>query len=423
MRPTYFARRLRFQNGERTSTVIRRDTGMPVHSIVLYLDTYRLQGLKADTIHAAACSLALLFRHLDHHGIDLPARLLARQFLTKSELDRLADLAQLHVKDLATEDSSPRRVRHASKVRTMDRIRMENSKAKPRRTVVLHTRATRLRHFGGFLQFLGEYCAERLSDPADQDQQSKRVARGVEALLAMVPKERGLAKLGARQGLDAEQQALMLATVHPDSPTNPWKNPFVRTRNYLIVVLFLAAGLRRGELAGLEVGDIGTARPIVTVYRRADNDRDLRVHQPVAKTADREIPLDVAILRRLREYVQGRHTLKAARKLAQLFVTDDGKRALSYDAIGKIFKDIRRACEDLPGLSAHVLRHTFNDRFSEAAEAMGLTEGKEEKARSVVNGWKAGSGTAATYTKRTIERRANAATRRLQEQLEQEGKK
>lgn len=416
MRRLYVARRLRFENGERVSATISVETGLPVHAVVLFLNRYRTKGKQANTINSAARSLALLYRHLDEAKIDLLDRLRQGRFLTPAELDRLADVAQYRLGDL--DEEPPGRGPVASNVRSLERMRMRRRREKERELVEVATRATRIRHFRDFLTFLGEYYANELP-PAQSDVLLVQAKRGAAALSAMVPEVRGRAGLGARAGLDETQQELLLGVVDPNSPSNPWKNPFVRERNFLIVALYLASGVRRGELAGLQVGDLSTTKPRLTVYRRADDPNDKRVHQPVAKTRDREIELDAAIMQRLWQYLALRRAKKPARKLAQVWVTDDGKAALSYDAFGKIFTDVRKACPELPhNLTGHVLRHTWNDRFSAIARKMGLTAAQEEKARATQQGWSPGSQMPAVYTRRTTEATGQQVGLKLQQELE-----
>lgn len=77
--------------------------------------------------------------------------------------------------------------------------------------------------------------------------------RALEALRAQIPSVSTRAQLGAREGLSKEDQDRLLKIIDPDSPENPWERGFVRQRNRLIVLLFLATGMRRGELLGLRI--------------------------------------------------------------------------------------------------------------------------------------------------------------------------
>jgi hypothetical protein len=56
-------------------------------------------------------------------------------------------------------------------------------------------------------------------------------------------------------------------------------------------------------------------------------------------------------------------------------------------------------------------------------EEASVAEREEEEFRSYSMGWAPGSGTAKTYTRRHIRKKANKASLRLQEQFSKENKK
>jgi integrase len=256
--------------------------------------------------------------------------------------------------------------------------------------------------------------------PKDQAAQlADEAKQGLDALKAQIPRVSTRAKLGARQGLTQEQEDLLLNVIALDSPQNPWAAGFVRVRNRLMVITLLATGMRRGELLGLQVRDISTHQAKVQILRRADTREDARVHQPNAKTCDREIPIAPTVLRALTEFIRTeRHNIKAARKIPQVFTSDEGN-ALSLSSLNQVFVDIRRACEQLPrDLTSHVMRHTWNERFSELADAVGMSEVEEQNARALHQGWAVGSKMGATYTRRHTERKAREMALGLQHKLE-----
>lgn len=408
------AKRIRFQNGERMSVLVRTD-GLPVHEAVLFLGRYRTRGRAANTIHQVCAHLAQLHNALADQGINLVDRFHSGSFLRISELERLAQIAQLNAGDLDDDDvASPK-----ANVINLETVRMRRKAVETTPLPVdPATHATKIRNFAAYLRYVSEYVAADL-DPKARPRLSQETDRGLKALLAHVPRVSKRAKLGARQGLSKEDQDRVLAAVHPGSPTSPWRQPYVRVRNWLIVVLLLATGMRRGELLGLQIGDLQVRQPKVRIIRRADSASDPRTKQPNAKTYDREIELPPATMARLWKYINvDRHAIKRARRIPQVFVSDEGD-ALSESSIDKLFRELRQACPDLPGrLTSHVMRHTWNERFSEEAEAMGLSDKEEEKARSNQQGWVEHSKTAATYTRRHTERKGREVSLRLQQKLE-----
>jgi len=89
---------------------------------------------------------------------------------------------------------------------------------------------------------------------------------------------------------------------------------------------------------------------------------------------------------------------------------------LSIKGLNKIFLEIQKVQpKELSNLTPHLLRHTANDRFSQLMDQRGATSAEEEKMRSYLMGWKEGSGTASTYTRRHIEKKAREAALKLQE--------
>jgi len=361
-------------------------------------------------------TLALLYRELDTAGIDLLQRLRQGQFLTVQELNRLVDATQYWLADLSDEDADER---GSSNVIDIKRIRIRRKSAvEEAKPVSVGTQATRLRYMADYLGFLATYIGATLSASLRKEMAFES-DRALEAFRAQIPPVSKRAKLGAREGLSKDDQDRLLKVIDPDSPDNPWERGFVRQRNWLIVVLLLATGMRRGELLGLQIRDLDQRLPKLRIIRRADASEDPRRIQPNTKTNDREVELRPAIMRAVWSYINyHRKKIKTARKYPQLIVADEGK-PLSLKSIDKIFVQLRDACPGLPiTLTSHVMRHTWNERFSEQAELLGLTDAVEEKARNEQQGWADNSKSAATYTRRHATRKGRELSLKLQEQLD-----
>jgi integrase len=225
--------------------------------------------------------------------------------------------------------------------------------------------------------------------------------------------------LSGREGLEPEVVSELLRVIQADSPDNPWHDEHSRHRNELIVLWLYYLGLRRGELLGVRVSDIDFRKGTVVIARRADDKNDPRRRQPNAKTRAREIPLASDLLEKTSNYVMTfRAKLSGARKHGFLFVTSDTGRPMSIPAFSKIFVVLREKCKNLPrNLFAHLLRHTWNDRFSEEMDRRGVAEETEKKTRSYLMGWSETSGSAATYTRRHIRKKAEQASLSMQEQI------
>jgi integrase len=227
------------------------------------------------------------------------------------------------------------------------------------------------------------------------------------------------AMLGGREGLTQEKQERLLSVVHPDSPENPWERGFVRKRNWLIVVLLLSTGMRRGELLGLQIRDIDPHESKIRILRRADALDDPRREQPNAKTRDREAQLSLPIMKLLWDHItQDRAAIRASAQWPQVIVSDEGE-PLSLSSITKMFELLREACPGLPSnLTSHVMRHTWNERFSEQAESMGLSEAVVTKVRNESQGWTPTSKMEMHYRRQHIKKTGNRLNLKVQEGID-----
>lgn len=392
---------------------MQRPDGAPVHEATLYLLRLRTRALASNSIHTVCGTLAIVYNELK--DVDLLERFKAARFLTAAELGRLETAAQFWANDLPSEKPTSSK----AKVISLHRVHPKARSIAPEQDqVVLQTRATRLRHIAQFLEFLAGYVEGSL--PRAQGQElAAQAKQGLAAFRGGIPRVSNRAKVGARTGLADEQVDLLLAVVNPESKANPWRRGFVRKRNWVIVVLLLATGMRRGELLGLQIRDIAQHTAQLEILRRADDPDDPRAEEPNTKTGERRVELSPSIMRVFWRYInEDRHAIKAARKHQYIFVADDGA-PLSLSSIDKLFQELRRECPGLPrNLTSHVMRHTWNDRFSEQADAMGLSPELEQKARNEQQGWTDDSKTAATYTRRHASRKGREISLKLQEKLD-----
>ena len=91
---------------------------------------------------------------------------------------------------------------------------------------------------------------------------------------------------------------------------------------------------------------------------------------------------------------------------------------MSIPSVNKVFKVLREKHPELPAnIFPHILRHTWNDRYSEEMDANKVGEEAEKKTRSYLMGWSETSGTAVTYTRRHIRKKARAASLAMQENM------
>lgn len=236
-----------------------------------------------------------------------------------------------------------------------------------------------------------------------------------------------------KYGLTREQRKRFLEVIHPDSDENPFDLAH-RHRNYALLLLYYELGLRRAEPLALKSCDLQfhSNMPILHVHRRPDDPEDPRQDQPLIKTAARSLPVGQRLCRAIEDWLvyhrSDRARYPGARKVPYVFVAENG-RPLALRSTYDLFVRIRTSFPELPAnLSAHILRHDANDRFSELCDEVrrekksGSTEehiadALEIQMRNYLMGWKKHSKQAVKYMRRTIETKATEYSLRLQDRV------
>jgi integrase len=171
----------------------------------------------------------------------------------------------------------------------------------------------------------------------------------------------------------------------------------------------LGHGLRIGELLSLRVEDVDLGRDEFRIIRRPDAPDDPRRRQPLVKTNGRLEPL-LEVSELTEDYMfRLRARIPGARAHPFLFVDVRNGRPLSTSAASKVFRQLGRAIGLQKGFSPHVLRHTWNDLFSEHMDREHVPEELEKRMRNHLQGWSDDSAAAATYTRRHVREAAAKA--------------
>lgn len=404
-------------SGERLPILLDRE-GMPMFDPTVFaLTEVRGRNLASNTIGIVLRSVMAFHLFLDARGIDLDARLTAGELLSLGEVEDLARLCRWHLTELAALSRVSEGA--ASKVVSLEKVRMGVQKDSPAE-VDDDVAASRLRYIRMYLQWL---AGERLgrhgvapSVAARLGDLSRRVAKAIDT---RIPNKSGRNQLNQREGLSDEAQAELLRVTDPHSPNNPWRDQHTRYRNALLVNWLLYLGIRMGEALGVRVSDIVVYQKEVTIHRRADDPDDPRRQQPQTKTRARVLPLNDSLMAQTQDYILNhRSAFPQAKKRPFLFVASRTGQPLTISAVGKLFQELRKKCPSLPkGLSAHVLRHTFNDMLSKYMEENGVPPEDEKPSRIYLNGWSPTSKMAAVYTRRYVRNKAKEVSLALQEQL------
>jgi integrase len=412
----YAVRTLVLQSGERLPILLNSDTGSPLFEPTVYaLTELRARNRAAATIEQALRAVLVLYTFTDSRGIDLNARLAKGRLLQLGEIDELARQCRLA---LAAADPHVTVALSGRRRPSAAGVWMRSGQAPVE--IDASSAALRLRYIRDYVRWLAIDRLQHIERGNPTHTALLAESELVVRLLGQrIPSTASRDFVGQRQGLSPEALARLNEVITPSSSENPWKGAHARERNALIVHWLRSLGLRRGELLGVRIPNINFQANEVRITRHADDPDDPRIRQPNTKTYGRLVPLDDELAQLTRHYILGtRRAIAGARKHDYLFVANGTGAPLTLGAVDHIFTALRRKCPDLPSdLSAHVLRHTWNDRFSELMDEKDIPEEIEHKMRSRLMGWSETSKTASTYTRRHVHKRAREAALQLQRSI------
>ncbi|MYM41844.1 tyrosine-type recombinase/integrase [Duganella qianjiadongensis] len=413
MAERYTIRTSVFESGERFPLLVDFYSGVPLFDPTVFtLTEFRARNRASATIDQVLRALKVFLLFCDKYQIDMEERMLEGRMLELGELDALVQLCRLPITDIETQSdaSSPVPVRE---VVCLERYRAKAKKGLPE--VGGDSAGVRIRYIKQFIGWLAD--RRLLSWNAHHPSRAALLnARGIviHGLAARIPTGKGRNKTRSRRALDELIQERLWQIVDVNSPENPWEGSHARIRNELIVRWFMGLGIRRGELLGIRITDVDFRANEVFIARRADDPNDPRVQQPNAKTADRLLPISDDLAQRTRKYIfEERRSFSKARMHGFLFVANGGA-PLSLRGLNRIFEVLCTKHSGLPNIFPHLFRHTNNHNFSKLADEQNMDPEKEKKTRSQLMGWSETSGTAETYTRREIERKAREASLQLQ---------
>lgn len=411
----YTVKTILFRTGERFPMLIDDKTGMPDYwSTVFSITQYRSKGSAANTIEQILRHLIILNLFLKHNypeEIDIEKRLQKGRLLSLHEIESLCDLCTLKLEDITKLYTQRKPSKQNLKLSSMEAFRSNKSQIQIS-TVGTATAGNRIRGIKNFLIWRINVYAATLEEYDNNLHSLTEVKQLVaSSFSSRIPTTSHNTSETEPMGLSKEAISKLFTAISKNSPENPWKNEFTKARNELLVLWLYQFGLRRGELLNLKISDLDFRSEQFNVKRRPHDLDDPRKKQPNVKTRERRIAIPEKILRLTQDYILNHRThLPEAKKHEFLFVASKTGKPMALDTANKIFSKLKKTYPDIfTFLFPHILRHTWNDNFSEAMDKQQVPEEKEKKIRSYLMGWSESSESAETYTKRHIRNKANAA--------------
>ncbi|PWG64123.1 tyrosine-type recombinase/integrase [Spiribacter halobius] len=396
------------ENGEQLPLLVDAD-GLPVPSANEWLLTRRDRA--ANTLTRNLSELIPLFGWLERQQFDLWERISSGKGFTEAEI-------------------------RGSLLEYLRRAR--NRRSVHRLSVAPDTYNKRLDTIADFLKSMFYTCLSHL--PTD-DNKYDRIQANLDMMLSWFSSGRMSPEPAKRtaKGLETDERDYLLRCLDPSkkgydsygkrmsrkteaSSESYEVSQALRHRNYVMTVLMLFCGLRRGELLSLRVDDVvtGSAIPQVNVIRRPPDPHDARQPRPQVKRLSRVLPIAPYWARPIDEYITEWRDVLLARSgndTDYLMLARSG-RPISLSQVDKIYRRIRDAHSDnLPShLSPHALRHTFSQNVFTDLKAAGLTEEQVRRQVALLRG-DASEASQDEYLRNEVAKQASSQLLRYQNSL------
>jgi integrase len=191
-----------------------------------------------------------------------------------------------------------------------------------------------------------------------------------------------------------------------------------RLRNVVMLRVLYETGMRSGELLSLKLKNFIEAGGDDSAYLDIDRNHhdaiDTRLHQPVAKTLGRRVPISRSLEEQLTEY---RNNWRAEIPRVgfsdedYIFIVHRGGhsqgKALPKTAFSSGLANLKQIFNSLMPIYPHLLRHDWNYRFSKQADYEGMSLEEERTLREQLMGWAPDSAMSRRYNLRHIEKKSH----------------
>ena len=386
---------IKMDTGERCCLITDKVSKLPLYYPCLYISSeLRKKNESISTIELHSASIALFYRFLNFKKIDIEERIRTAEFLRLQEIDALKEFITNRMKK--------------EKVVNLDRGDRVSS----------NTQYFRLTAITKYLEWLCDFFTVSY----------KRDHRLIEKFIAKMKSHRPKIRFRNQgsandKNLSKNQLNILFNILKVGSEMNPF-NSDVQKRNKLMISILYQLGLRAGELLNIKVTDIDTGSQTISINRRADDPNDSRIKQPLVKTLRRKLPISDELSNDIFNYIKTeRRKHRTKKDNGYLFICHKkGKtfgEPLSIQAYHKIINTLKNSCPELSRMTGHKLRHTWNYEFSSKMDQMDNppNQYEQEQMRSLLMGWKEGSGTASTYNRRFIENKAAELALNMQKEI------
>ncbi len=371
---------------------------------VFAVQEYRHSSPK--TLSAVLRALGMFEVWASHNGYDGSKQLARGEFIELHEAESLAGFLRL-TKQAQDQEVLVTEAVSLKKITRIESVRKSQNRSSTTRFADRIQAANRIRWVIKFL----EYLRDRGLSTCITTQQRKSLENiagiSINRLKRLVPRGGSYTLNEDLVGIDENEIQKIGKELNSTSSlsTNPFKTPFLKSRNYLIWALLVETGIRRNELISIKVDDIDYSTRRVQIRE--------------SKTLPRTLPISEKAAETFHHFVMEYWSKLPAKstKHGKLFISENGA-PLKTGSINAIFRRILETIPDLPQhLTPHTLRRAWNERFSAKIDSLPPDKrpspSQESEIRNRLMGWRDGSQMSARYAKRHIRKKADSIAEEL----------
>lgn len=383
-------------NGERISQLYKaNEPDLPL----FYPTAYIARTVRASTTHETQkVYLAVIKRVCEwesSRNIDLALSFHNRKFLTAAQTDDLANY-------------------------------LRKSKLRGKGEVISPPKYnTYITYAAGYLHWLAQELITECNTP------EVREALATQNTMLLRKKRR---KTGSSSAREQRVVSMRLSDETRNQLLNLFNHPFdglrkkqdfgPRLRNVVMLRVLYETGMRAGELLSLKLRSISEAVGDTSAYLDIERNHhdaiDTRLHQPVAKTLGRKVPISEHLEEQLRDYRDNWRANTPRTGFSEenfIFIVHRGGqsqgRALPIKTFDSGLAYLRQSFSALSQLHPHLLRHDWNYRFSIIADRENLSFDEECTLREQLMGWVPGSPMSRSYNLRHVEEKSQEIGRKI----------
>lgn len=231
-----------------------------------------------------------------------------------------------------------------------------------------------------------------------------------------------------RVGLSEELQTRFFLIINPaaENTLNPWKSHKIRWRNFILLLLLVLGGNRKGETLLLKLNHFQLTGPrkYYDILKIAANDYP-RMETPSVKTLGRQVELHEDFAALIEYYITHvRPQFVGWKRTAYLLISSRDGLPLSLQTPNAVLNELIQKHPDFKGrLSPHRLRNTFHDLLNVALDQKFKHYSPLNRAllkspiQEAAGGWVRNSLMPERYAKGSIQAKAKAAQVFVQAQV------